>query len=371
MRGQDASAIESIRNRSQRVNTQAGDFYFGTKRLNDLMSYSRLVGLVALITILILGVSIFVVPVAIRDSAIAIIVALALFVIAARLAIDFLKWRVTLRRKIMDEQEAKQQRQKAEQRQIAREKAIPAWTGASVPLIKPQTKSPDWTKPQLRQLKDDSDIMDYVRNAVAWTCREHGWLMCVDRLGPERTFLKVDCAHFDNDNPAPGAKAFLGVVVSFRKEAPDSPDIQVWSSSGSNDASVFAESVKWNIAQAVKEWREKQGELGVQSTHTQTKAMAEDATPTEQGQPTQEGESANKSGYEASHIVGPTPRLPQKPFMKRRWKETWKYVRAGTIKVKPYKEICEWLERMHPDLRCSPETLSDIIRAGEKGLLED
>lgn len=63
-------------------------------------------------------------------------------------------------------------------------------------------------------------------------------------------------------------------------------------------------------------------------------------------------------------------RIPQKPQVRKRWEVTWKRVKRQWDRDPNYKRISEWLTKMHRKLACSPETLADIIRAGEAGLLE-
>jgi len=63
-------------------------------------------------------------------------------------------------------------------------------------------------------------------------------------------------------------------------------------------------------------------------------------------------------------------RVPHKLKVLNRWKVTWRQVKGEWNRAKSYEEICNWLEKVHPHLYCSPETLADIIRAGTEGLLE-
>lgn len=62
-------------------------------------------------------------------------------------------------------------------------------------------------------------------------------------------------------------------------------------------------------------------------------------------------------------------RVPERGVERRKWVRTWALVRRQVEEARPYEEICTWLEKMHPNLACSPETLADIIKAGEQGLL--
>lgn len=66
-----------------------------------------------------------------------------------------------------------------------------------------------------------------------------------------------------------------------------------------------------------------------------------------------------------------TPRVPKYAKVKRRWVATWKLVkpRIGSGDWSTIQTI-DWLERSHPRLKVSEEILSDIIRAGEFGLLD-
>jgi len=74
------------------------------------------------------------------------------------------------------------------------------------------------------------------------------------------------------------------------------------------------------------------------------------------------------------------PRVPSRTPEFRDWVETWKaierpwrdrkYPGTGRAMRKAYQELSAWLKTNRPNLACSPETLADIIRAGEAGLLE-
>jgi len=63
-------------------------------------------------------------------------------------------------------------------------------------------------------------------------------------------------------------------------------------------------------------------------------------------------------------------RVPQRLKDLTRWRATWGKVKAEWRKARSYEAISEWLGKMHPDLACSPETLADIVRAGEAGRLD-
>jgi len=65
------------------------------------------------------------------------------------------------------------------------------------------------------------------------------------------------------------------------------------------------------------------------------------------------------------------PRLPTKPQVRSRWRATWRHVKGQWKQgSSSYKNISDWLCRVHPDLNCAPDTLADIIAAGEAGLLD-
>jgi hypothetical protein len=65
------------------------------------------------------------------------------------------------------------------------------------------------------------------------------------------------------------------------------------------------------------------------------------------------------------------PRLPTKPLVRSRWRATWRYVKGQWKQgSSSYEEISDWLYRMHPDLNYGPDSLADIIEAGEAGLLD-
>jgi hypothetical protein len=64
------------------------------------------------------------------------------------------------------------------------------------------------------------------------------------------------------------------------------------------------------------------------------------------------------------------PRVPARPKDLVRWRATWQKVRAQWQQGKGYTAISQWLEAAHPELRCSPETLADIVQAGHAGRLD-
>lgn len=64
------------------------------------------------------------------------------------------------------------------------------------------------------------------------------------------------------------------------------------------------------------------------------------------------------------------PRVPKRGAPLRRWRATWLAIGPLLKKATPYAKICDWLQKMHPELACSPDILADIIRAGEAGLLD-
>lgn len=74
------------------------------------------------------------------------------------------------------------------------------------------------------------------------------------------------------------------------------------------------------------------------------------------------------------------PRVPQRLPELKKWVETWRAVErpwrdlknpsTGKPMENAYKELSAWLKGSRPAFACSPETLADIIKAGEAGLLE-
>jgi hypothetical protein len=68
--------------------------------------------------------------------------------------------------------------------------------------------------------------------------------------------------------------------------------------------------------------------------------------------------------------TGPGARVPRRPKDLVRWHATWQKAKEQWQQGKDYSEISAWLLRVHPNLRCSPETLADIVRAGHAGLLD-
>jgi hypothetical protein len=63
------------------------------------------------------------------------------------------------------------------------------------------------------------------------------------------------------------------------------------------------------------------------------------------------------------------PTAPTNPRVWLRWQATWLQVQADAARGKHHTEIAEWLKRHYPELKCSPDTLTAIIRAGRAGLL--
>lgn len=64
------------------------------------------------------------------------------------------------------------------------------------------------------------------------------------------------------------------------------------------------------------------------------------------------------------------PRVPSRGADRRRWRATWRAIEKEVEKGRSTKWIAEWLAKTHGGLACSPDTLADIIRAGEAGLLD-
>jgi len=67
---------------------------------------------------------------------------------------------------------------------------------------------------------------------------------------------------------------------------------------------------------------------------------------------------------------GDTIRIPTRPKDLNRWRATWRKIKGQWKQSKSYEEMSTWLGKMHPNLGCAPETLADIIRAGEAGRLD-
>lgn len=100
------------------------------------------------------------------------------------------------------------------------------------------------------------------------------------------------------------------------------------------------------------------------------------AAPAEQGQSAPVQPAGATAGRNARALIRVPSRIPE--F--RTWVEIWRAVERpwkdrkypGTNRPMKgaYKELSRWLKTNKPELACSPETLGDIIRAGEAGLLE-
>lgn len=96
-------------------------------------------------------------------------------------------------------------------------------------------------------------------------------------------------------------------------------------------------------------------------------------TPAQEPQP----EAGDRRAGQGARTL---PRVPGRIPEMRDWVETWRAVERpwkdrkypGTDKPmkNAYKHLSNWLKANKPHLACSPETLADIIRAGEAGLLE-
>src|SRR5262249_13897569 len=64
------------------------------------------------------------------------------------------------------------------------------------------------------------------------------------------------------------------------------------------------------------------------------------------------------------------PRVPCRPKDWLRWHATWQHVKDEAHRGKGYAHMTEWLRRTRPELRCSPDTMADIVAAGHAGLLD-
>ncbi|GAF91345.1 unnamed protein product [marine sediment metagenome] len=64
------------------------------------------------------------------------------------------------------------------------------------------------------------------------------------------------------------------------------------------------------------------------------------------------------------------PRVPKRGKDLRRWKNTWRVLKTKEAQLGSYEKISKWLEKMHRPLAVSPDTVADIIRAGDAGLLD-
>jgi len=84
----------------------------------------------------------------------------------------------------------------------------------------------------------------------------------------------------------------------------------------------------------------------------------------------QQEKAASGSGGDGADRPIDTIRVPVKQQILKRWKVTWKKIKGQWEQAKSYTEMCNWLKKMHPNLPSSPDTLRDIIRAGEAGKLD-
>ena len=69
--------------------------------------------------------------------------------------------------------------------------------------------------------------------------------------------------------------------------------------------------------------------------------------------------------------VVPGVRVPNKPKVIARWYETWLKVKGEADRGRTNRHISDWLRRVHPELKASPELVGDIIAAGRRGLLNN
>jgi hypothetical protein len=64
------------------------------------------------------------------------------------------------------------------------------------------------------------------------------------------------------------------------------------------------------------------------------------------------------------------PRIPARLKDLTRWRATWDLIKGEYRRGKDYSYIADWLSRSHQELKCSPDTIADICRSGDAGLLE-
>lgn len=81
-------------------------------------------------------------------------------------------------------------------------------------------------------------------------------------------------------------------------------------------------------------------------------------------------EAASGSGGDNTDRPVDTIRVPEKQLALKRWKVAWRKIKGQWEQARSYTDMCNWLEKMHPDLAYSADTLKHIIRAGEAGMLE-
>lgn len=72
---------------------------------------------------------------------------------------------------------------------------------------------------------------------------------------------------------------------------------------------------------------------------------------------------------QSSSATSREPQIPTRDANLRRWKATWRIVFREVVKGQSVSELVTWLERTHPDIACSEDTLRRIIRAGTNGEL--
>lgn len=61
--------------------------------------------------------------------------------------------------------------------------------------------------------------------------------------------------------------------------------------------------------------------------------------------------------------------VPKQRASRQKWIQVWRYVRGMWEQGKTYDELSDWLRRTHGRLPRHPDTLREIIAAGEAGLL--
>jgi len=83
----------------------------------------------------------------------------------------------------------------------------------------------------------------------------------------------------------------------------------------------------------------------------------------------------NTLGYRARMVEVSAPYCPERPRELRLWRARWRLIRDRVARAESAASIAAWLDSAEEgterfELRCSPDTIAGVMRAGEAGLLD-
>jgi hypothetical protein len=164
------------------------------------------------------------------------------------------------------------------------------------------------------------------------------------------------------DPPRPKLRAW----TQEEKEAARSPERDTWYKNIAEqnrriqaEADELYERRRRHFSALVDGWFEQMHLLGVLKLQ-----------PEEAAAPVPSGAQA-ETQMDRDALEEEKPRVPSRPKDRQRWQAIWLKVQAQWRQGKRYEQMSQWLNKMHPELNCSPDILADIIRAGEAGRLEE